>query len=108
MGWMDNLANTLSGRTDGSLTSTTNSVNEKYDQRLAILDSFVKQNTSNGSSAPEGSISEKMSPVGLDAIIQDWVRQQSSHRQRTLEEHLRGVDGKYWHHRKKSQISPVL
>ena len=85
MGWMDNLANTLSGRTETSLERTT-PVNEEYDQRLAMLDSFVKQQSPGTNNAPDGSVSEKMSPVGLDAIIQDWVRQQFIYRRSILQD----------------------
>ena len=84
MGWMDNLANTIAGRTEGAIASGT-SISEQYDQRLAILDNFTKQQQTNGN-APEGTISEKMSPVGLDAIIQDWVRQQFIYRRSILQD----------------------
>jgi len=84
MGWMDNLANTIAGRT-GDMPVVPPSINAEYDQRLAILDNFTKQQQMNGN-APEGTISEKMSPVGLDAIIQDWVRQQFIYRRSILQD----------------------
>ena len=46
MGWMDNLANTISGKGDGS-TLPSSTLNQEYDQRLAILDNFAKQRSIN-------------------------------------------------------------
>ena len=85
MGWMDNLANTISGKGDGS-TLPSSTLNQEYDQRLAILDNFTKQQQQSNGNAPDGTVSEKMSPVGLDAIIQDWVRQQFIYRRSILQD----------------------
>ena len=85
MGWMDNLANTIAGRGETPMLPS-NTLNQEYDQRLAMLDTFVKQQAPGSSNAPDGTVSEKMSPVGLDAIIQDWVRQQFIYRRSILQD----------------------
>mgnify|MGYP007032451657 CR=1 FL=1 len=50
---------------------------------IGTLDSLVKAaETANGASGATG----RMSPLGLDAIIQDWVRQQFIYRRSILQD----------------------
>ena len=86
MGWLDTFANTISGRP--SINGAGSASTPELDTRLTMLDSLIQQQTrSTSSSTTEGSsISERMSPVGLDAIIQDWVRQQFIYRRSILQD----------------------
>jgi len=86
MGWLDTFASTLSGRsTVGNGSDASLAAQGEVNNRLSMLDALIKQNTSSDNGTG-GSISERMSPVGLDAIIQDWVRQQFIYRRSILQD----------------------
>ena len=96
MGLVDSLANAFSGTNIQGSTSLANrnisaaqDVPTNLDQYqrvnglLGTLDSLVKAaETAQGANGATG----RMSPLGLDAIIQDWVRQQFIYRRSILQD----------------------
>ena len=87
MGIVDSFANILG--TSGSTSLSTKDVPTNLDQYsrvnglLGTLDSLVKAaETAQGATGATG----RMSPLGLDAIIQDWVRQQFIYRRSILQD----------------------
>ena len=88
MGIVDSFANVLGNGASTSL-STRQDVPTNLDQYsrvnglLGTLDSLVKAaETAQGATGATG----RMSPLGLDAIIQDWVRQQFIYRRSILQD----------------------
>ena len=88
MGIFDTLANTFGApRRDGSTLAGSDGIPEGVEQYsrmqgvLSTLDQIVK---SNGNTNAQSS--GRMSPLGLDAIIQDWVRQQFIYRRSILQD----------------------
>jgi len=82
MGILDSVANIFSSSNGGSTSSTVKGV-ENYNKMngvLGTLDALVK--AAEGHSSSSG----RMSPLGLDAIIQDWVRQQFIYRRSILQD----------------------
>ena len=91
MGIFDTLANTFGGgpRSNGTPLSGSGTLPEGVEQYsrmqgvLSTLDQIVK---ANGNSSASQSSAGRMSPLGLDAIIQDWVRQQFIYRRSILQD----------------------
>ena len=88
MGIFDTLASTFGApRRDGSTLSGSDAIPEGVEQYsrmqgvLSTLDQIVKSNGNTNSQS-----SGRMSPLGLDAIIQDWVRQQFIYRRSILQD----------------------
>ena len=88
MGWLDAFASTMSGRPslgEGSGSGLPMPQQDsEINNRLSLLDALVNKQSASG--GPDESISSRMSPVGLDAIIQDWVRQQFIYRRSILQD----------------------
>ena len=89
MGIVDSLANVLGNGSGITSLSTRQDVPTNLDQYsrvnglLGTLDSLVKAaETAQGATGATG----RMSPLGLDAIIQDWVRQQFIYRRSILQD----------------------
>ena len=88
MGWLDAFASTMTGRpslgegSGGGLPMPQQ--DSEVNNRLSLLDALVNKQSASG--GPDESISSRMSPVGLDAIIQDWVRQQFIYRRSILQD----------------------
>jgi len=88
MGILDTLANTFgagrNGASSGSMSMPQGMENyAKMQGVLGTLDDIVKSSSAqqNGNSS-----AGRMSPLGLDAIIQDWVRQQFIYRRSILQD----------------------
>ena len=88
MGILDTLANTFgagrNGAGSGSMPMPQGMENyAKMQGVLGTLDDIVKSSSAqqNGNSS-----AGRMSPLGLDAIIQDWVRQQFIYRRSILQD----------------------
>ena len=93
MGFVDSLASALSNRgRDGSVASASDAIAltstatenlgnyQRVNGLLGTLDSLVKSaETAQGATG-------RMAPLGLDAIIQDWVRQQFIYRRSILQD----------------------
>ena len=84
MGILDSVANIFSSNNGESTTSAVKGV-ENYNKMngvLGTLDALVKAAETGQGQASSG----RMSPLGLDAIIQDWVRQQFIYRRSILQD----------------------
>ena len=84
MGILDSLANVFGNNGNGSSNGTVNGIEnyEKMQGVLGTLDALTKS----AEAAQGQSSSGRMSPLGLDAIIQDWVRQQFIYRRSILQD----------------------
>ncbi|MAH45742.1 hypothetical protein CMI37_07920 [Candidatus Pacearchaeota archaeon] len=84
MGILDSLANVFQGQNGTSPASGVSGV-ENYGKMqgvLGTLDALVKAAETGQGQSSQG----RMSPLGLDAIIQDWVRQQFIYRRSILQD----------------------
>ena len=84
MGIIDNLANIFSSPNGKNGSGTVAGV-ENYNKMQGVLGTLDAL-TKSAEAAQGASSSGRMSPLGLDAIIQDWVRQQFIYRRSILQD----------------------
>jgi len=91
MGIFDTLANTFGGGSGSNGTPLSGSGTlpegvEQYSRMQGVLSTLDQIVKASGSSGAAQSSAGRMSPLGLDAIIQDWVRQQFIYRRSILQD----------------------